>query len=516
MECSVCYDEEKTVKCERCTVRCCEGCVSQYLSTTGYPLRCMKCNNEYTDEFIYNNFSREFRVGYRTLEKEYIISKEENRLWLFQKLMDTKQGIEECYQRIDEYTKKIIDCLNKKLGDVLYRNFRQPYSAYSSMRFSPICYTDDELIEFGHISPDAVIEEYRMGLYPLESFSSDIKKKRNTELFKIYRECVGYIKEYKDCHRRLRELLLSKDEINSVIRGEKIKDFNEEEYIMACVKEGCNGRVSIKSHSCVVCDTRVCKKCLCIFLPKHKCKEGDVKSVSNVLKESKGCPNCYARISHVSGCSQMWCVLCNTAFDYSTGQPIKGIIHNPHYFEYVERTGHNIEEDNDMIGNYYTYQHKLGNQKSNIINGFRYEDWLRTFYRLAGELDMHNTINENSIDKNIRYLYLSRNKTVKNRKEFHTSVYNEFVRIKLNINIRDLFNTTYILLASTFNEHFNSKRRGWFERFYEACLDIIKMFNEQSYKRSIIIGSKLYYKLILDTKSQRYDFRRIRCYECKN
>jgi len=37
-------------------------------------------------------------------------------------------------------------------------------------------------------------------------------------------------------------------------------------------------------------------------------------------------------------CSQIWCVLCHTAFDWRTGK-IENVIHNPHYYEYMRKQG---------------------------------------------------------------------------------------------------------------------------------------------------------------------------------
>lgn len=41
----------------------------------------------------------------------------------------------------------------------------------------------------------------------------------------------------------------------------------------------------------------------------------------------------------VRNCDQMWCTQCNVAFCWRTGKIEKGIIHNPHYFEYMRRNG---------------------------------------------------------------------------------------------------------------------------------------------------------------------------------
>lgn len=46
----------------------------------------------------------------------------------------------------------------------------------------------------------------------------------------------------------------------------------------------------------------------------------------------------------VHNCNQMFCTKCNTPFDWRTGRPIHGPVHNPHYFEWMRsREGANTE-----------------------------------------------------------------------------------------------------------------------------------------------------------------------------
>lgn len=47
------------------------------------------------------------------------------------------------------------------------------------------------------------------------------------------------------------------------------------------------------------------------------------------LKDVTSCVNC----------SQMWCISCHTAFSWETGQVVNGVIHNPHYYEYLRKLG---------------------------------------------------------------------------------------------------------------------------------------------------------------------------------
>jgi len=71
-------------------------------------------------------------------------------------------------------------------------------------------------------------------------------------------------------------------------------------------------------------------------------------------------------------CSQMWCTQCQTAFNWKTGKIETGIIHNPHYWEYVKKLGQEDAEVNRMFGNGQA-------QEQNEIDlcNFRFEDLLR-------------------------------------------------------------------------------------------------------------------------------------------
>jgi len=44
----------------------------------------------------------------------------------------------------------------------------------------------------------------------------------------------------------------------------------------------------------------------------------------------------------VRNCDQMWCTQCNVAFCWRTGRVEKGIIHNPHYFDFLKKNGNAI------------------------------------------------------------------------------------------------------------------------------------------------------------------------------
>lgn len=45
-------------------------------------------------------------------------------------------------------------------------------------------------------------------------------------------------------------------------------------------------------------------------------------------------------------CDQMWCVDCHTAFSWATGNLVNGVVHNPHYYEYLRKEGNGVAPRN--------------------------------------------------------------------------------------------------------------------------------------------------------------------------
>ena len=109
-------------------------------------------------------------------------------------------------------------------------------------------------------------------------------------------------------------------------------------FIKACPAEGCRGFLS-EGFKCALCSLEICKDCHAPLKPGHVCDLQIVASVKALTAESKPCPNCSAAISKVDGCDQMWCTQCHTTFSWRTGQKEEGTTHNPHYYEWMRRSG---------------------------------------------------------------------------------------------------------------------------------------------------------------------------------
>jgi len=105
-------------------------------------------------------------------------------------------------------------------------------------------------------------------------------------------------------------------------------------FIKACPVTDCRGFLSTQ-WKCGLCSVKVCNKCHDpITKVSHICDEEKVASIALIATEAKPCPKCSAMISKVSGCDQMFCTECKTAFSWRTGKIETGVMHNPHYFQW--------------------------------------------------------------------------------------------------------------------------------------------------------------------------------------
>jgi hypothetical protein len=109
------------------------------------------------------------------------------------------------------------------------------------------------------------------------------------------------------------------------------KDRNYAQY--RCSWDECRGFISTKNKTCPVCDRQTCLRCLSRKEDNHECNPDEVATAKDIKEKTVSCPGCQARIHKISGCDQMFCVLCHVAFSYKTGEIAKGAIHNPHYHE---------------------------------------------------------------------------------------------------------------------------------------------------------------------------------------
>ena len=108
--------------------------------------------------------------------------------------------------------------------------------------------------------------------------------------------------------------------------------------VRGCPTEDCRGFLT-SDFRCGACERTFCPRCHEELGDAHACDPDAAKAAAFIVKDTKPCPTCAAPIHKISGCSQMWCTLCRTPFDWRTGEVDRGPVHNPHYVAWVNTRG---------------------------------------------------------------------------------------------------------------------------------------------------------------------------------
>jgi hypothetical protein len=128
---------------------------------------------------------------------------------------------------------------------------------------------------------------------------------------------------------------------DAILQGKKDEELCKKAFVRACSKNECRGFLSMQ-WKCGICETWTCPECHenkgSERDGEHVCDPNNVASAKLISSDSRPCPKCHAVIFKIDGCDQMFCTMCHTAFSWKTGR-LESNIHNPHYFEWLNRTG---------------------------------------------------------------------------------------------------------------------------------------------------------------------------------
>lgn len=152
-------------------------------------------------------------------------------------------------------------------------------------------------------------------------------------------EILTLYKEMEDVYRSLEQLR----------NGEVIIGFEARQFVRQCPVEKCKGFLN-QDWYCGLCEHKYCKECNETLTDNHECNPETVKTMKLLNKDSKSCPKCGTVIHKTSGCAQMWCISCHTAFNWRTGEIETGRIHNPHFIEFKKRTSMSREHGDIPCG----------------------------------------------------------------------------------------------------------------------------------------------------------------------
>lgn len=298
MSCLICcsaVSPSLILKCMRCDYECCKECISKWIRESRATCPNPTCNLELTREVLTDTFPKLVPV---------LVEKQKSDLF-----EAARAQMPTLTREVEAYRK--------------YKDLKDEQAALMQRRRE----LEDELAGV------------KQTLYEIQVGTGALKTDDFRTLIRVMRDGTN---------RRARDL----DEAPVVAKRlkEEGKDAAKAPAVVCpCVKGGCKG-FTVQSPECpryakcVVCDTFVCMACMCETPSPvsgahqlHVCNADDLASAEVVRKESKPCPKCGTRISKVSGCDQMFCVACQTAFSWTSGTIETGVIHNPEYFRLRRR-----------------------------------------------------------------------------------------------------------------------------------------------------------------------------------
>ena len=273
-------------KCPFCEYTCCSSCLQTYLLGTVHEPHCMapSCRKVFTLEHQETLLSAAFRNGPLKSIKEEILFAREKAL-----LPESQREIE---REREEVESRIPD-LEFEIEMIRMTIDRRRIEA--------------EMVGLGKSTP------------------------RYKELAAKWKEMTDRENELRFARRRM---AYRPEGLASGGEGSEKRTF-----IWPCPAEGCRGFLS-SAWKCGTCCLWACPDCLELRGDgsqrdsDHTCDPTKKESAALIRKDSQPCPSCHSLIFKISGCDQMFCTVCHTAFSWRTGQVEKGVIHNPHYYQF--------------------------------------------------------------------------------------------------------------------------------------------------------------------------------------
>lgn len=331
-QCVVCYEKfnnssRKPLECIFCHYIACTSCIRMYMLSSYQEPHCMKCRTAWEREFWMDKFPKKFLTDDLKKHREKILFEREKSL-----LPATQIIVEQIISQ-------------KKLTDEI----------------------DKLIMELNEIHKDLYVNDTTIDMQT----KHDLEKKR-------YLKWAGVNFEIEFKRRQQNH-----QQTGGLSQSQKPAE-ERKQFVRACPADGCRGFLSTQ-WKCGLCNIFTCHNCHEIIGEKkdlpHTCNPDSVASAKLLAKDTRACPKCASLIFKISGCDQMFCTQCNTAFSWETNKIItNGIIHNPHYFEYLRQHPEaNIQ--NEQCGDIPTYWQLYDHCRNLKIDKDYSDDVCNTFIR---------------------------------------------------------------------------------------------------------------------------------------
>lgn len=378
--CSICLEtctkqaHRKEICCTHCGEGACVRCLQQYIATSIEDPHCPTCRKAWTYDYICETFPKTWYNGEFKKRREAILMDRER-----SRLPESQPWAERMHQAIDIHMPAILQLKREKCEQennrLLVEYKKESYKNLHSLKVyerkvrekrdlkaetketkeekaarekaeaeerkeytQKMKELNEEQTEYGR-----VVHQYWVRIQNAEALYNNLLTMSDEQLLQHqdYERIRAQVRAENPHIDRATEQAL----IQSIIATIDYKKTVARTFTMKCPGAECRGFLST-AYKCGICERSTCAQCLIQYPiddPKgdaHTCSENDKKTVEEIKKSCRNCPSCGMSIYRIEGCNQMFCTACNTAFDWATGAMLNTRqIHNPHYTDYLRRTG---------------------------------------------------------------------------------------------------------------------------------------------------------------------------------
>lgn len=423
--CSICCDTythhlRKKVICPYCKAHACMVCQKTYITSSIHSAHCMSCKVAWNDDFLRDSFSNSW------LTKDYA-QIEINQLYELEKSLMPE-------------TLLLIE--KEKMEDQFFSQMRP-----------------------------ALLQK----CHQLQNMLTNISESSIDKRYFVFQNVYNLVKQWNELEKSLKCGIENIDE--ETIRTLFLPFTTDKEkqqktrnhFTKPCPAPDCRGFLS-SGWKCGMCQTKVCPDCHVIKrlgdkkddekqneVDGHKCKLEDVETAKLLAKDSKNCPKCGVSIFRISGCDQMFCTNCNTAFHWKTLTIINKGIHNPHYFQWLNQQNGTTEQiqnneggrecNPNMMQNFWNVRAVCSNKFPKSVQ------MITAFYRSI--LHINDQMNRqqanrytNQTNVDIRLKYLKHQLT---EDQLKSVMYARHKRQKFITNVNTIHDMLYVAAASIIN-----------------------------------------------------------------
>ena len=338
-DCFVCLEPYKNkrnpkIVCQHCPAHACRHCHQRHLLITYEDPHCVSCKRGWNSDFMGLHFPISFRNGaLRAHRRKVLFEREKTLLPALQIYAEYRQTMQRTLTARTE----------------LYKVFGNEHVEGNTVAFRYRT-LKNKLFVLGYN-----IDKQRKEIKRLKEITDEnelskpilLKKARETrdELKILEAKLQEQIAALEPRYTELREqydALTTEYRTASNLYAGREAVAQRREFIMRCPAEGCRGFLST-AYKCGTCECWACVEChVSVGKEKecgHVCDPNTVLSAKAIKDETRPCPKCGTRIFKIDGCQQMFCIMegCHTAFDWVSGNIVTGVIHNPHYYEWLRR-----------------------------------------------------------------------------------------------------------------------------------------------------------------------------------